>query len=440
MNTKTTLGALLAMTCVGAGTAWAQGVEHVLWRFELDSPVAGREVGVGPDGAVYASDDVQLYAINADGTLRWTRPGLGDGTPISFLADGAIVVGHGETVWALEADGSTRWSFTFDGNGGLDHIEAGPSVGPDGNIYAMTSVDGDAGLGVFSLTPGGDLRWATDADPSLYNINGETGGPIFFASDRLYFHFNNTADTPPHDYGFDLDGNQTLHVDFACTSVVRTDPFDRLVLSRCGIEVIDPYAGEVVWTVETGGTTMRPAIDEDGGIYTSTFLGSLMAITPDGEVAWTSDSAVDVASILAARSDVGRVLYRAPGFGAPTKVAVADSADGTMLHVAELLQIEGQTELVESDRAAMSADGSVAYFSTRFTSLAAPGAVYAVDFGEADGCVADFNGDGSLDVLDFVAFQDAFTSGDAGADANGDGALNILDFVAFQGLFQDGCA
>jgi endonuclease/exonuclease/phosphatase family metal-dependent hydrolase len=51
---------------------------------------------------------------------------------------------------------------------------------------------------------------------------------------------------------------------------------------------------------------------------------------------------------------------------------------------------------------------------------------------------ADVNQDGSLDILDFVAFQNLFVSGDANADFNGDGELNILDFVAFQEVFTAG--
>jgi hypothetical protein len=54
-------------------------------------------------------------------------------------------------------------------------------------------------------------------------------------------------------------------------------------------------------------------------------------------------------------------------------------------------------------------------------------------------CPADFNADGSLDILDFVDFQLAFVAGDHKADYNGDGVLDLLDFVAFQTLFQMGC-
>ena len=44
-----------------------------------------------------------------------------------------------------------------------------------------------------------------------------------------------------------------------------------------------------------------------------------------------------------------------------------------------------------------------------------------------------------LNILDFIAYQNAFQAGDPEADVNGDGMLNILDFIAYQGLFQGGC-
>jgi hypothetical protein len=51
---------------------------------------------------------------------------------------------------------------------------------------------------------------------------------------------------------------------------------------------------------------------------------------------------------------------------------------------------------------------------------------------------ADFNNDGSLSILDFIAYQQAWQNQDPCADINDDGAFNILDFVAFQELFQGG--
>ncbi|MEO1008779.1 MAG: GC-type dockerin domain-anchored protein [Planctomycetota bacterium] len=54
-------------------------------------------------------------------------------------------------------------------------------------------------------------------------------------------------------------------------------------------------------------------------------------------------------------------------------------------------------------------------------------------------CRADFDGDGELTIFDFLAFQNAFDSGDLAADFDGDGDLTIFDFLEFQNEFDAGC-
>ena len=54
-------------------------------------------------------------------------------------------------------------------------------------------------------------------------------------------------------------------------------------------------------------------------------------------------------------------------------------------------------------------------------------------------CPADFNGDGNLNILDFVDFQLAWTAQDEAGDCDANGSYNILDFVCFQVLFAGGC-
>lgn len=54
-------------------------------------------------------------------------------------------------------------------------------------------------------------------------------------------------------------------------------------------------------------------------------------------------------------------------------------------------------------------------------------------------CEADVNADGELNLLDFVAFQNAWTAQEPSADCDGDGAFTIIDFVCFQNLFASGC-
>ncbi|MEO1008469.1 MAG: GC-type dockerin domain-anchored protein [Planctomycetota bacterium] len=54
-------------------------------------------------------------------------------------------------------------------------------------------------------------------------------------------------------------------------------------------------------------------------------------------------------------------------------------------------------------------------------------------------CRADLDEDGSLTLFDFLAFANAFESGDALADFDFDGELTLLDFLEFQNRFDLGC-
>jgi len=48
----------------------------------------------------------------------------------------------------------------------------------------------------------------------------------------------------------------------------------------------------------------------------------------------------------------------------------------------------------------------------------------------------DFDQDGEVTTIDFIAYQSAFLSGDENADFNKDGALNIIDYILFQNAFK----
>jgi hypothetical protein len=54
-------------------------------------------------------------------------------------------------------------------------------------------------------------------------------------------------------------------------------------------------------------------------------------------------------------------------------------------------------------------------------------------------CIADMNGDDSVDSSDLVLFLVAFELGDPAADMNGDGAITIEDLLIFMSAFENGC-
>jgi len=54
-------------------------------------------------------------------------------------------------------------------------------------------------------------------------------------------------------------------------------------------------------------------------------------------------------------------------------------------------------------------------------------------------CLPDTNFDGILDIFDALTFQEWFVAGDPAADFNGDGGVDLSDFLLFERLFQEGC-
>jgi len=62
--------------------------------------------------------------------------------------------------------------------------------------------------------------------------------------------------------------------------------------------------------------------------------------------------------------------------------------------------------------------------------------IFTVD---CSACPADMDASGTLDVFDFLAFQNLFDDHDPRADFDGDGAFTIFDFLGFQTAFDAGC-
>jgi len=60
---------------------------------------------------------------------------------------------------------------------------------------------------------------------------------------------------------------------------------------------------------------------------------------------------------------------------------------------------------------------------------------------ECDDCVADYNGDGTVNTQDFLAFMNDFTGSTnvGNPDLNGDTKVDTLDFLAFLNAFVAGC-
>ena len=67
------------------------------------------------------------------------------------------------------------------------------------------------------------------------------------------------------------------------------------------------------------------------------------------------------------------------------------------------------------------------------------GSAYVFEIDIDTGCQADWNDDGSVNILDVIAFVNVWNAAGPGSDFNADGNINILDVIAFITVWNVGC-
>ena len=133
----------------------------VKWRFQVSGSYVLHRPAVGPDGGVVVAGSTgNVYSLTADGALRWVVPAGADG--LSIGPDGTVYAGSMSTITAIAPNGSIRWTYTEPSVG--QGLIAGPTVGPDGNIYAISDY---GGLGAFALSPEGQPSLEQSREPDL---------------------------------------------------------------------------------------------------------------------------------------------------------------------------------------------------------------------------------------------------------------------------------
>lgn len=368
---------LLGMLLTAA--AFAQTAPEVLWVYDVPPPANAGPVYTGPDGTVYFITD-RLNALTPAGTLRWTAPA--GPSHVDVGPDGTIYTAGVHTVYAYNPDGSERWRFTEDPNNRGWGITTGPTLGPDGNLYAVTI---QGGLGAFSLTPDGDLRWNV---PGFLTDDGREHGEVAFGPNNLYYADTGLwlvegCTTSPYTglVSITLDGD----VDW-CRSIsgVYDPPVGvqatldgrALVIQNAlpGIHV-QAYApsGEREWTQPFLPTNL--GVGPDNHVYA--WQGArLISMTASGQVRWSRIQPINnfpwravVAPDL--QTLVSGSVY---GFGENGTIVAVDPTDGQALWS---LPVTGPSAGVAGP-VAFSPDGSVAYVPVSTLSTAEPDQLWAV--------------------------------------------------------------
>lgn len=117
---------------------------------------------VGLDGTIYfGSGDKNVYALNPDGSKKWSRP-------VGGAVDGPPALGADGVVYAPSDDGKL-YTFSSGGTPGWLYdshrlTTYGPTLGADGTVY-LTAADGASG-GMYAVDAQGREKWKSE----IYNL------------------------------------------------------------------------------------------------------------------------------------------------------------------------------------------------------------------------------------------------------------------------------
>jgi len=334
---------------------------RLVWRFEQTGMYSITRPAVGPDGSVYSVDvDGHLYALTQNGGLKWIFNGAGP-KGLSILPDGTIVTGDEANITATNPDGTLKWRFVQNPRA---FILLGPNVGPDGNIYAVA----DEGLGVFSLTPTGQLRWSIPEryDREIVDYQEIAFGPAG-STQQLYFHANR------HLKGITLAG-QTKFTVQGDGSQPAVQP-DGTVVSHnwttgAGgvLYGFDPRSGQPKWNfyVSPNNVTTAPDVDKAGNTYVGWNLASMYSLTPAGQQRWKfveptsgilNDPIVNPTGTLV-------IAGGQPNYGMVGYFEAVNAANGSFLWKQSVGRDPATGKpVVPMSRARFAADGSMAFAS-----------------------------------------------------------------------------
>ena len=377
---------------------------RVKWRFQADSDYILQRPGLGPDGTIVAHDSGGfVYALTPDGGLKWIyKTRVSAAGPPSVGADGTVYVADSSTITALNPDGSLKWTFTDPGSQG---VMAGPTVGPDGNIYAITDL---SGLGAIALSPAGQLIWSNPGNPGMAEI-GQTGAELVFgpskaggAPDQFYAVFDDyTTDVRNHLYAFGLNGSMAWSVPLWMSKYTAMMYQQQPAVAPDGtvyVSAIIPVGGN--WSLNAfnpadgslkgsyfpspGGGMGNPAVGSDGAVYFAQTMATLQSLSSSLAPRWQFNDGSSIGSPVISPTNTTLFAGVQPQNGVPGEARVFNPSTGAVLWTYNLGSENGFNIVLDS-RARYTPDGTTAYVGSSIAgqSVNAYSYLYAFDTSSA---------------------------------------------------------
>ncbi|MBX7135625.1 MAG: PQQ-binding-like beta-propeller repeat protein [Fimbriimonadaceae bacterium] len=338
------------------------------WRVKLPDQYISTRPALGPDGTVYAIGNFgHVYAVSPSGALKWVAsPSGGVGGVVDVLPNGNVVVGGGGGggVQALSSvDGSQLWSFSLN-----TPLVAGPSVGPDGNIYAVDDSRWSQDvIGAFILSPTGQLLWS--GGKYYRRGGGWTPQEIKFGGGNAYFwsDYSSTCDTAVLGgmNAIGIGGGLRWRVEDGVGILPDSGPNGGVSLFRPSTIEGRNANGGLLWSQPLGNFGQpqdEAVVASDGRTYFRTSNSRLHSISPTGQVIFTKILG-GVVSNHVVRPDASQIaLQFQPNFGVPALIQGYDRSANLLW--SEQLPVENGTTIVCYNHMAYDPTGTTLFFGT----------------------------------------------------------------------------
>jgi outer membrane protein assembly factor BamB len=323
----------------------------------------------------------------------------------------------------------------------------GPNVGPDGNIYGATADRNEGGLGIFVLSPTGEVlynRTNMAIRGAYYAWEVAFGGGAAYFTSGMGGPLTGEIAT----FAINLGGGERW--ERGGRGQVRSGPAGRAHITDGNWVVSYNPDGSDQWRISMnvfgGQVTQGLAVGPDDTCYVPVQSATVLwAVASDGSIRWHRTGLPRPMSMPVVSPEGTLVVGGGAGFGPsqPSMVMAVNASDGTTAWTVSL-PAENSSNVTQQWCGDFSPDAATYYMGTSaFNDGTDPWSyVYAIETGLGTPCVADWDGDGAVNSGDIAAFLTAWLgslqAGTLAADVDGNAVVNSADISAFLALWLDG--
>ncbi|WHH59674.1 Calx-beta domain-containing protein [Petroclostridium sp. X23] len=291
----------------GQGMDWCYRPSENLWS--VSAPVIGNDGTLYYTGKSSLGDEGYLYAVNADGSLKWKKTFSkaleGSQAAPTLTKDGHLIYIGKEQVFCVNQSGNTLWTFTPDAAyvhssgtpiAGDQLIAVGAAAAQDGTVYIAATNPSFKRLMLYAVKDG-IKAWKYESSMYSDSAAGWNGNmvtaPAVMQDGNILFGKDIVRSTGTKDRSVEDASNLGIRT----SSVISNQ--NRIYIAagqyigsaKGDLYIADGNSMEVLGSVETDHPENAGiAVAADGTAYIGSKNGVLYAVSPDGAVEWQSDA------------------------------------------------------------------------------------------------------------------------------------------------------